>query len=372
MSEALPLAMFVGTWLPYSETFIYDQVQHQSRFSTTVFARGRGGAGERFPYDRVVALGPIERTAYELFARSPTYARHLRSSGARAVHAHFGTNGALATPLARGLGIPLAVTFHGHDVAGLLPQNRRTRRYFRYQRYAPDMFDYASLLLCASQELADMLLELGAPASKIVVHRLGIDLARWQVPERGDGPVSVLMIGRLVEKKGMEYGIRAFAEVHREHPDIRLRIVGSGPRAEELAALARALDVESAVSFLGVLAPDQIAAELARAHVLLAPSVVAQDGDRESGVIVIKEAGAAGLPTIGTHHGGIPEIIEHARTGLLVPERDAGALAVCLRQLIENPDERAAMGREARAAMEAQYDTVRQNARLEEHLASML
>jgi glycosyltransferase involved in cell wall biosynthesis len=364
--------MFVGTWLPYSETFIYDQVQHQSRFRATAFARRRGGAPERFPYEHVVSLGPIERKLYEFWRIAPTFSRQLRAIGAKAAHAHFGTNGVLAMPFARALGIPLAVTFHGYDVGALLPQNKYTSTYFRYQRQAPAMFDYASLLLCASQELADMLLELGAPESKIVVHRLGIDLGRWNVAERSDGPVSVLMIGRLVEKKGMEYGIRAFAQVRRDHPDIRLRIVGEGPLGDELRALVRSLEVEDAVTFVGVLASEEVAAELARAHALLAPSVVAANGDRESGVIVIKEAGATGLPTIGTRHGGIPEIIDHETTGFLVPERDADALAIHLRTMIEDPAARARMGAAARAQMEDKYDTVRQNARFEELLASML
>jgi glycosyltransferase involved in cell wall biosynthesis len=372
MSDPIPLALFTGAWLPYSETFIYDQILHQQRFATTVYARYRVDDASRFPYDDVVTLPKLERKALERFGRSPSFSSRLKKTDAKLIHAHFGTNGVFAVPFARRLEIPLAVTFHGYDVSALLPQNRDNPEYQRYQSLAPEMFQQATLLLCASQELADILLEVGAPEPKIRVHRLGIDVGRFAVPERPIGPESVLMIGRLVEKKGMEFGIRAFAQVHEQHEDIRLRIVGDGPLREELTALVESLGVASAVEFLGIMGSDEVRTHLQQADVLMAPSVVAANGDRESGVIVLKEAAACGLPCIGTHHGGIPEIINHEQTGFLVPERDAEAIAEHLGTLVEDRDLRLKLGAAARKRMEEQYDTRRQNERLEEHLASML
>src|SRR5690606_32662362 len=81
-----------------------------------------------------------------------------------------------------------------------------------------------------------------------------------------------------------------------------------------------------------------VGALMHRAHLVMTPSVTTASGDRESGVIVLKEAAATGLPTIGTRHGGIPEIIEHERTGLLVEERDEAQLADALARILSRPD----------------------------------
>jgi colanic acid/amylovoran biosynthesis glycosyltransferase len=105
-----------------------------------------------------------------------------------------------------------------------------------------------------------------------------------------------------------------------------------------------------------VLAPREVAAQLAQADVLMAPSVVASDGDRESGVIALKEASAAGVAVLGTQHGGIPEIIDDAETGYLVAERDIAALSVRLAELLSDRALCERLGRAGRAKMEREYD----------------
>lgn len=376
MSES-PLALFVGEWLPYSETFVYDQVRHQARFVAHAFAKGLSPVAARFPYPHVHALALPERLLYLGFGRSPTFERAIDALRPKVVHAHFGLNGVLAAPFARRAGAPLVVTFHGHDVSGLFPQNRFTLRYGRYQLHADAMLAQASLLLCASQELADLLAQRSPEsARKLVVHRLGIELARFAAcaAVRPDGPLRVVMIGRMVEKKGMAYGISAFARLCAEQvgEGAELVIAGDGPLRASLEAQARALGLGDRVRFAGVVDAARVPELLASAHVLLAPSVVARDGDRESGVIVLKEAGAARLPAIGTRHGGIPEIIDDGVTGFLVPERDAAALADKLILLSSDRKLCEAMGAAAYAKIAREYDSAAQNARLEQHFASVL
>jgi glycosyltransferase involved in cell wall biosynthesis len=369
-----PLALFVGAWLPYSETFVYDQVRQQQRFSAQVFARGcRAGAEQRFPYPRVTSLGNLESAAFFFLGRSATFTAAMRELRPRVVHAHFGLNGALARPLAEQVGAPLVVSFHGHDVPGLLQQNRFRPRYYRYQRTANAMFDYAALLLCASRELAEMLVrQRPRIESKVRIHELGIDLERFPVAARDDSPLRVLMVGRMVEKKGMAYGMQAFARLRRDFPEATLAIVGDGPLRPALVRLSRELGLQDAVTFCGALAHEAVRREMARASVLLAPSVVARDGDRESGMLVVKEAGASGLPVVASQHGGIPEIVVDGETGWLVPERDVDALAQNLLMLAADPGLRARAGEAARARMAERYDTVKQNRTLEALLASTL
>ena len=87
--------MAIGNWLPYSETFIYDQVKHATRYEPHVLARGLNPARANFPYEHVTSLNALERTLYYAALPSGKFARVIRESGAKFVHAHFGTNGAL-------------------------------------------------------------------------------------------------------------------------------------------------------------------------------------------------------------------------------------------------------------------------------------
>jgi colanic acid/amylovoran biosynthesis glycosyltransferase len=365
--EPVPVGLFVGDWLRLSETFIYDQLRFQRDLCAHVCARSLHREGAFFPYPQVSALGLVEAAAYWASGHAPRFLGALRRAGTRLIHAHYGLNGVKALPFARALGCPLVVTFHGHDVAGLFRANRFTARYYEYQRGARRMFERASLLLCASAELAQLLIErFAAPVARVRVHRLGIDLERFAKVERPERAPTVLMVGRLVEKKGMSFGLRAFAQARQREPEARLSIVGAGPLRRALEQEARRLGIAEAVRFMGALPSEGVRAAMLDADVLLCPSVETSRGDRESGVLVLKEAAATGLSTIGTCHGGIPEIIEHGQTGFLVPERDVGALAEALRELLGSHALRTRLGEAARAKMEREYDARRQNAALEQ------
>jgi colanic acid/amylovoran biosynthesis glycosyltransferase len=118
------------------------------------------------------------------------------------------------------------------------------------------------------------------------------------------------------------------------------------------------------VRILGWATPDQVRDGLERAHVLVAASVTARDGDEEGIPNVLKEAMACGLPVIATRHGGIPELVEHGVTGFLVAERDAAGLAERLGHLAAHPESWAALGAAGRARIEREYDIERLNDRL--------
>jgi glycosyltransferase involved in cell wall biosynthesis len=280
--------------------------------------------------------------------------------------------GARALPWAERAGLPLVVTFHGHDVPVLGNTDRFRPRYLEYGLRAPRMLAKMTLGLCASRELRELLIEVGAPADRLVVHTLGVDLARFARREpagkrAASEPLTVMMVGRFVAKKGFAYGLRAFAQARRATgKDARLVLVGDGVQAPALRALVAELGLGEQVELAGVLTPDQLAARLARADVLLAPSVTPPSGDRESGLMVVKEACAAGVVPVGTWHGGIPEIIVDGQTGFLVGERDVDALAERLGRLLVDAKLRGKLAVAARARMEAEYDVQKRVDRLEE------
>ena len=361
----IPYAMAIGNWLPYSETFIYDQVKHARRYEPHVLARGLNPARENFPYDHVTSLNWLERLFYFKAYPSGKFARTIRESGSKFVHAHFGTNGALVAATAEKVDVPLIVTLHGVDV-GILLNEHIPANYLFYKRTYKRMFETAQLLLPASQELADCLVQLGAPERKIRIHRLGVDTSAFTPFKRPERPAQFLMIGRQVEKKGFEYGIRAFAKIAGKYGESTLTLIGKGPLQESLQALAAELGVQDKVIFKGSIPSQQMPALLADYDVLVAPCVVAKNNDRDSGLIVLKEAGASAMASIGTFCGGLPEIIDDTKTGYLVGQRDVDKLAESMDALAGDYSLRTQMGIAARAKMEAEYDTLRQNERLEE------
>lgn len=149
-----------------------------------------------------------------------------------------------------------------------------------------------------------------------------------------------LFCGRLDVEKGVEFLIRAFVDVRRGAPRAELRIAGRGPERERLVALARELGVDDAVSFLGWLPPSEIEAELARAWVLVAPSLWAEP----LGLVAL-EAIVRGVPVIATSIGGFAETVEERVSGFLVPNGDIEQLAKRMAAIADRrefPDHRVA------------------------------
>lgn len=308
---------------------------------------------------------------------NPAFDTIFRQHDFDLVHAHFGTGGMYALPFAKRHDLPLVVTFHGYDVAALIGRERNKYHNRRYARVSGKIFDYASMILAASTELRSLLIELGAPPGKVRVYRLGVDLDRFSyrpaINREADAPVRFIMIGRFTPKKGHIYTINALQKVLAKGLDAELHLVGTGEIEDTCRELAVSLGIKNHVVFHGVLSSLEVSDLLSESDVLVAPSVTAFDHDRESGLIVVKEASAVGLPVIGTWHGGIPEIIEDHKTGLLVPERDPGRLAEAMTELARDPDKRSKYGENARNKMESEYDLferVRELERLYEEILS--
>lgn len=366
MTDGRRAAIFCRTYLPYSETFIHDQLRHHVRWEAEVFCRETANL-DRFPYPRITTPGnPAAVLSYRATTWSPRFARRLREGGHRLLHAHFGTSGIYALTYARRLRLPLAVTFHGYDLGALVGSRRFQPRLWRYWALSRSLLQRADLFLCPSVEFQEILARLSGRPDAARLHRLGIDLTRFAARPRASGdPPRVVMIGRFVEKKGHLDGLEAFARAAATAPDARLVLVGGGPLEGAYRARIAALGLEGKVELPGVLPADRVAALLGESDVLLAPSRLARDGDRESGVIVVKEASASALPVLGTRHGGIPEIVDDGVTGYLVDEGDVAGMAERLTALLGDAGLRARMGAAGRGKMEREYDVRVQVAELE-------
>jgi glycosyltransferase involved in cell wall biosynthesis len=148
----------------------------------------------------------------------------------------------------------------------------------------------------------------------------------------------IVAIGRLIPKKGFVELLRAFALVAPKRPYCKLKIAGDGPGRGQLCELIRQLALENRVQLLGWQPPDMVARLLREATLLVAPSIVAGDGDRDGIPNVVLEAFASGIPVVASDLEGISEAVKHRQSGLLVKAGDTDELAAALKELLYNKD----------------------------------
>jgi len=351
LSDPRPVALlFRAPIFNASETFVRAHAAALRRYQPLVVGRERKSGIPPQLADRVLIRPAVAR---------------LRAFRPALVHAHFATDGLAALPLAEALGVPLVTTLHGYDVyrtrAALLRSGRLS--WMRYALLRGRLQARGALFLAVSDALRRRAVARGFPEERIVTHHVGVDLRRFRAGG-GDG-ATILHVGRLVEKKGADILLRAFVALRTAHPAARLEIIGEGPLRLRLERLAGELGLGESLAFLGALGPEQVAERMRNAAVLAAPSFTARDGDSEGLPTVIVEAAASGLPVVASDHGGNAEAVEDGRTGFLVPERDADALAARIALLLGAPEMRAAMGGAARRLVEQRFDLDRQTERLE-------
>jgi colanic acid/amylovoran biosynthesis glycosyltransferase len=275
------------------------------------------------------------------------------------IQAGFGEQGLKALRMKRVGAVQgrLVTAFRGADLTRFV--RRRGGAVYR------GLFREGDLFLPVCHSFAARLRSLGCPADKIEVHRTGIDLARFRFEPRPPGlRLRLISVGRLTEKKGLGDAIIAASMLASDGVDFTYTIIGDGPLRSRLEAAMRDAGLASRLFFAGSLEQSAVQAELAKADILLAPSVTAPDGDEEGIPNVLKEAMASGLPVVSTRHSGIPELVEDRVTGLLAAEHDPEGLASCIRWLGDHPDSWRPIQLAARRRIEEEYDIERLNDKL--------
>ncbi len=355
-----------GTFLRRSENWVYEQTMSLERYHAVFGSRHRQNQ-EWFPLDELACIDdlPLHARLWDRAVRkrkgfSPFMVTLARDVRPVLIHAHFGPVAAGAVGVAKAIGVPLVASFYGVDMwkhAEGAPGLRR--------RYA-DLFAHAAVCLVEGPAAGARLIEIGCDPARIATHRLGVDVRSIGVQPRRPaegGALCVLMASRFVEKKGLRYGVEAFARVARDNPAMRLTIVGKGTSAREAAIanelnqIARRHGVSEQVRIHGFM-PLASLVSLARSHhLLMHPSVHAEDGDAEGGhPVVMTLLAAGGMPILATRHCDIPAIVSDGETGWLVDERDSSGLEAILREIVADPSVLPAFGRRARELVEANYD----------------
>ncbi|MHB1936087.1 MAG: glycosyltransferase [Acidobacteriaceae bacterium] len=272
-------------------------------------------------------------------------AGEIRKAGCTHLHAHFANVPTTVAEIIKGFsGVPYSFTAHAKDI-----YHSSAEELDRKMRGAEFVLTCTAFNRRHLQEIS---------TSDTPIHCIyhGIDLTLFDGRKKNrhaEGSPSaaplILSVGRFCEKKGFPYLIRACKLLKDKGVAFRCLIVGYGPMREELDAMIGELDLRDSVSLVGMMTQDQIAEVYRQADVFALPCLVTGDGDRDGIPNVLIEAMAQRVPVISTDVSGISELVTHMENGLLVPEKDAEAVASGLVMLLHHPvlrDRMGEMGRE--------------------------
>lgn len=407
---AMKIAFIVGRFPCLSETFILNQITAlvSSGHDVKILARENPGEGKVHPDVEQFAL--FDKTAYFPLIPSNKFWRVLKGIGLfllqfprnpirllrclnifkfgkdalslkllyynipvlnqkfDILHCHFGQNGIVGSCLKRvGAGRILLTTFHGYDLSEYL--NVAGPDIFS------ELFQVCDLSLPISEHWKRQLIRMGCPEKRIAVLHMGIDVNRLKFQKKQlstEEPVKLLTVGRLVEKKGHEYAIRAVANSLHKYPNTEYTIAGSGPLKDSLEKLAEQLKIASRVRFLGECDRREVQELYKECQIFVLSSVTSDSGDMEGIPVVLMEAQAVGMPVVSTLHSGIPEGVLDGKSGYLVPERDIASLSEKIEYLIAHPEKWPEMGREGRAWMEKEFNQPELDLELESIFKNLL
>jgi len=353
---------FVSSYLPLTETFIYQYISNHDRYQPFVCSTFSENL-EMFKFEPRETFMNLSRLnprfwIYGVLAKfnirdiSETYySRVIERRDPDILHAHFGPIGVGLVPY-RESNRKLVTSFYGYDASKLVEEDDDIQA--NYQR----LFNRGNLFLVEGPAMQEKLLELGCPESKTAVQRIAIDMSRItpQYPT-DDSSLRVLMVGRFVEKKGLPDGIKAFAKAF-GGTDAELRLVGGEVEysRERLEQIANSAGIRNKVTFTGYLDYNEYLAEISQCSLLLAPSKRAESGDSEGGApTVLIEAQATGKPVVSTTHADIPYIIEDGQTGMLAQPGNVSGLAEALRCCVDDAEHMTQMGRAGARRMQERH-----------------
>lgn len=275
------------------------------------------------------------------------------------IMAHFGPNGLLAQKCIE-MGLlkgTLFTTFHGYDMLRYVKQ--------KGQDAYRDLFRSPSFILPISDFWRRRCIELGADSSRIIVHHMGIDLLRFDShPSQPAKPAVIVSAARLVEKKGLVYGIQAVGQLVKKGYSVRYYIAGDGPLRDKLQQLIDENKLTRHVQLLGWKTQDEWIELMKTAQIVLAPSITASDGDMEGIPVQLMEAMAMRKIVVSTYHSGIPELIHDKENGFLVAEKNSEALTSVLEEVILSPEKWSRITQNARQTIKDQFNIQKLNAEL--------
>jgi glycosyltransferase involved in cell wall biosynthesis len=306
-------------------------------------------------YARALALAwrtgssGFKARAYQIvyFAEAVVLADYLRARGTQHLHNHMAMASCSVAMLASEIsGIPYSFTMHGPDI------------FFEPRRWRIDeKIARAAFVACISHFCRSQGMLFSAPThwNRLHIVHCGIDPVLYDRSPSGPG-AHLLFVGRLAAVKGVPVLFRALTQVARQCSEVKLTLIGDGPERARLEAEAHSMGLGGMVHFAGYRSQIEVAEALAGADVLVLPSFA------EGLPVVLMEAMAARLPVVATRIAGVPELVEHGISGLLVSPGDANALAEAIARLLGDAALRVQIGAAGRVKVLAEFDIAQEAA----------
>ena len=277
----------------------------------------------------------------------------LRRNRYDIIHAHWIIPQGFVAAVARAVSrtrTPIALTSHGGDLFALKGVLlARLKRWIARQANALTVVSSTMKEQAVAMELQD--------EARISTIPMGVNTRdTFLPPDPETKRKGLLFVGRLVDKKGVEYLLSAMPKVLDRFPDEHLTIIGDGPLRQPLEGLCRQLGISQQVSFKGSLANADIPPFLQRAAIAIFPSVITSAGDQEGSPVAIMEALACGCAVIVADYPGARDLVIHGTSGLIVAGRDSAAIADAALALLDNEALLAMLGKKGRQWVQDRYD----------------
>ncbi|WP_107670870.1 glycosyltransferase family 4 protein [Cyanothece sp. BG0011] len=296
-----------------------------------------------------MAQGESASTVYQ----AAWLAREVKLRGITHLHAHFGSVATSVTRLASHFAdVSYTFTTHAKDIfhesVDIDDMTRKLR-------------DASTVVTVSYYNQQYLQQTYGKVAEKVQKIYNGLNLSQLNYQSPKNRPPLIISVGRLVEKKGTSILIDACFLLKQWGCEFHCQIVGTGDLETKLKEQIEALKLDNYVKIIGPRPQNEVFKLIQESAVFAAPYIIGKDGNRDGLPTVLLEAMALGTPCIGTDVTGIPEMIKHEETGLIVPQNNAEALAMALRTLLTSENMRVQLAEKARKLMETEFN-IEQNA----------
>lgn len=291
--------------------------------------------------------------AGDAYHQASELVEHLRGTNVRGIHAYFAhTPAEVAEQASRKLHLTFGFSTHAKDARKVAPSElaRRARS--------------AACIVACNPDVAKDLHEIGVEVT-LLPH--GVDILRFAPsPVPADQPIRLLAVGRLVEKKGFDVLLKSVAQLS---IPFQLQMIGDGPQHDLLSDLIDQHQLADRVTMIPGMTHVQLADAYAAAQIVVAPSVVDSNGDRDGLPNVVLEAMASARPVVASEVAAISSALTHEESGLLTPAGDVKALAAALTRLATDAELRTHLGQNARRRVERDFSLAACSNRFCDYLA---
>jgi len=281
----------------------------------------------------------------------------IKQTKPQVIHAHWILPQGLVAALTNKLtGVPFVVTTHGGDIYGMQGGFASVLKSYVLKK--------AARVTVVSKDIQKTIKEKYGKDIQTEVVPMGVDSSLFH-PDKNDPKLRerfgitgtfLLYIGRLSEKKGVAFLLKALPILLKKYSDFKLIIVGTGELRRELEKEAASLNLQEKVIFAGALPNKELPSYFASADIFIGPSIKVEGGDTEGFGLTFVEAAMSGCIVVGTNVGGISDIIQDGETGFLIPEKNPTAIAETLVTILQDKQKTIDIQQKARIRMVQKFD----------------